>query len=127
LIAGSEADQSVNETVFERLHQAVEDRLHAGSLTVVDATNTEWMQRTQLVAQGRRCGRPVVAIVLDLPQEVCLARNAARPRRVRPGVVRQQLADLRHTGADLDLEGFAAVYRLRSETDVEAVRIRVAS
>lgn len=113
--------------MFERLHQAVEDRLHAGRLTVVDATNTEWMRRAELLARGRRFGRPVVAIVLDLPEEVCLMRNAARLRRVRPGVVRQQLADLRHTGADLDLEGFTAVYRLRSEADVEAAQVSVVS
>ena len=67
----------------------------AGRLTVVDATNTQPWARGQLLSMARRAGRPTVAIVLDLPLDVCLERNALRAgRRVPPGIVRRQHREL---------------------------------
>ncbi|TMD67463.1 MAG: phosphatase, partial [Chloroflexi bacterium] len=43
-----EADQDVNDAVFEDLRRRVDDRLGAALLTVVDATNTDWMRRSEL-------------------------------------------------------------------------------
>ena len=110
----SEADQRITTTVFERLHEIVDSRLRRALLTVVDATNTDWMHRANLIGAGRRHARPVVAIVLDLPISVCLARNAARARSVLAPVVRQQVAEVARDRDRFDLEGFAAVYRLSS-------------
>jgi protein phosphatase len=67
-----------------------------------------------------------VAIVLDLPATLVLARNATRPGRIVPeGAVRRQLDDLarslRH--GDLEADGFAAVHHLRSATEVDAVTL----
>ena len=42
-IGESESDQRANQDVFERLQALVQDRLAAGVLTIIDATNTDWM------------------------------------------------------------------------------------
>src|SRR2546421_12326007 len=63
--------------VFVELHRRVQARLDGGRLAVVDATNTDWMWRAQLVADARANGRPAMAIVFNLPADVCLARHAA--------------------------------------------------
>ena len=125
LIAGDESDQGANDVVFERMHQAVEERAAAGLLTVIDATNTRGPARSEIGWHAHRHHRPLVAIVLEVPAETCLHRNAARIRPVPNRVIRQQVADLRHLDADLELEGYEAIHVFRSEAEVDAARILI--
>ncbi len=118
-------DAPSDDGVFAELHRRVQARLAAGLLTVVDATNTDWMWRAQLLTDARRDGRPAIAIVFHLPLEVCLARNAARSRTVPASVIRRQVADVTRDFERLDLEGFAAVYLLRSVANVDAVSLDI--
>jgi len=126
VLAGDEADQRATEVAFVRLHQWLDARLSRGAIAVVDATNTEWMRRASLIRRAREAGRPVVAIVLDLPLDVCLSRNAARGRRVRAAVIRRQHAELRRDLDRLDLEDFNAVHVLRSQDEIEQVIVGIA-
>jgi len=123
--AGDEADQQATDAAFARLHQWLDARLAAGALAVVDATNVEWMRRTELVRRARQHGRSATAIAFDLPLERCLARNAARSRSVRAAVVRRQHDELRRGLDRLDLEGFTAVYVLRSDGEIEGAIVQI--
>ena len=80
LLAGDEADQRVTDAAFELLHMAVEHRLEAGVLTVVDATNLDRLSRATPLDLARRFQRPAVAVVFALPAELCLHRNRTRQR-----------------------------------------------
>ena len=127
-ISGDEADQHASRAAFARLHRALARRLDLGQLTVVDATNVERSARRALLARAAAAGVPAVAIVLDLPMAVVLARNAARTQRVvNETVVLHQLDRLRSTldvsGAGLRAEGFADVVLLRDLREVELVRL----
>jgi predicted kinase len=124
-LAGDEADQHATDVAFDRLHQWLDARLAAGSLAVVDATNVEWMRRSELVRRARQRGRPAIAIAFDLPLDVCLARNASRQRTVRAAVIRRQHDELRRSLERLDLEGFSAVHVLRTEAEIEAVALEI--
>jgi predicted kinase len=124
-LRGDEADQRATDAAFGRLHEWVEARLAAGSLAVVDATNVEWMRRAELVSRARHHGRPAIAIVLDVPLELCLARNAARPRTVRAVIIRRQHDELRRSLDRLDLEGFSAVHVLNTEAEIERVAVQI--
>jgi protein phosphatase len=119
------SDATSDEVVFAELHRLLQARLAAGLLTAVDATNTDWMWRGALLTDARRDGRPAIAIVFHLPLEVCLARNAARSRTVPASVIRRQIADVAQDVERLDIEGFAAVYVLRSVADVDAVSLDI--
>lgn len=129
IVSGDEADQGATHAAFGRLHRELARRLAAGQLTVVDATSVEPSWRRALLARAAAAGIPATAIVLDLPAETVLARNAARrPRVVDEAVVRHHLARLR---ASLDgpappllREGFAQVVVLRDPIEVDRVRIR---
>jgi protein phosphatase len=91
---------------------------------VVDATNVERWARERLLAVARRQGRPAAAIVLDLPLEVCLERNAARSdRRVPPVAVRRQHAAMRASVAGLAGEGFELVWRFSSAEAVSSASV----
>lgn len=122
LIAGDEADQSATQPAFRRLHADLHRRLAEGRTTLVDATNVTAFARRSLVRIAARHGRAAVAIVLDLPPELVLARNATRDGRIVPeATVRRQLADLARSlrRGELEGEGFAAVHHLRLASDVD--------
>lgn len=116
IVADDPADQRASRAAFELLHLAARRRLERGRLTVVDATSVSRAARTGLLGLARSTRRPAVAIVLDPPLAVCLARNAARADRpVAEEVIRRQHAELRRSLAVEDRlanEGFAGVHRL---------------
>jgi len=124
-LAGDEGDQHATDAAFARLHQWLDARLAAGALSVVDATNVEWMRRTELVRRARQQGRSAIGITFDLPLDLCLARNAARSRSVRAAVIRRQHDELRRGLDRLDLEGFTAVYVLRNQAEIEGAVVEI--
>ncbi len=124
LVADDENDQSATPEAFELLHYIVGKRLKAGRLTVVDATNVQPDARKQLVAVAREYDVLPVAIVLDVPESVCVARNATRPDRdFGAHVIRRQRDQLRRGLKGLQREGFRTVHTLRGEGEISDVRI----
>jgi protein phosphatase len=124
LVADDEADQAATGDAFDVLHFIARKRLGAGRLTVVDATNVQREAREPLVALARETHCLPVAIVLDLPNNLCLERNQARAdRSFGPHVVRQQNAQLRRSIRSLKREGFRGVYVLSSLEQVDAATI----
>jgi protein phosphatase len=126
LVSGDEANQKVSRVAFSILHRDLERRLLAGQLTVVDATNVDPRNRRELIRRADEAGLPVVALVLDLPPAIVLARNATRSRQVDEEVVRWQLERVRTTAADgvLAGEGCATVWIGRTLEAMDGVLIR---
>ena len=125
LLAGDESEQRVTDAAFKRLDRWLEARLEAGTLAVVDATTLDWMRRAELIGRARRRGRQAVAIAFGLPLDLCLARSAARQRRVRAAIIRRQYDELGLSLDRLDLEGFSAVHVLRSDAEIERVALEI--
>ncbi len=71
----------VTKDAFEALNYIAAKRLANGRLTVIDATNVKPQDRQQYVQLARQYHALPVAIVLDLPEAVCQARNEARADR----------------------------------------------
>ena len=124
LVSDDENDQTVTNDAFEALHFIAAKRLAAGKLTVVDATNVQFEARKPLVALAREYHCLPVAIVLDLPEKVCLAHNEKRAdRNFGPHVVRGQARQLRQSKKRLKREGFRHVFFLDSEEVIDSVEI----
>ncbi|MEV6588984.1 polynucleotide kinase-phosphatase [Streptomyces acidicola] len=121
LVADDENDQSASRDAFEVLHYIAGKRLAAGRRTVVDATSVQQESRRQLVDLAKKYDVLPIAIVLDVPEEVCAERNAGRtdradmPRRVIQRHTRELRRSLRH----LEREGFRKVHVLRGVEAVE--------
>ncbi|MFF7093325.1 polynucleotide kinase-phosphatase [Streptomyces rubradiris] len=121
LVSDDENDQGATRDAFDVLHYIAGKRLAAGRRTVVDATSVQQDSRRQLIELARKHDVLPIAIVLDLPEEVCAERNAARadradlPRRVIQRHVRELRRSLRH----LEREGFRKVHVLRGAEEVE--------
>jgi protein phosphatase len=124
LVADDENDQAATPAAFELLNFIVGKRLAGGRLTVVDATNVQPDARRSLVALAREHDVLPVAVVLDVPERVCIARNAARPDRdFGPQVVRRQHDQLRRGLRGLGREGFRVVHTLRGEEEAGAATL----
>jgi protein phosphatase len=124
LVANDEGDQTASAAAFEVLHLVAAKRLERALLTVVDATNVQPEARAPLVALAQRYRVPPVAIVLDLPEQLCEARSRARSQRVVAAhVIRRQYVQLQLSLGELAREGFRDVHLLRSEAAVAAVSI----
>ncbi len=124
LVSDDENDQSATNDAFDVLHFIASKRLAAGRLTVVDATNVQEAARKPLVALAREFHVLPVAIVLNLPERVCEARNRDRPDRdFGPHVVRRQSQDLRRSLRGLQREGFRYVHVLTTPEEADAVTI----
>lgn len=126
LVADDVNDQSASEAAFDALHYVAGIRLAAGRVTVVDATNVQQAGRAKLVALARKHHVQTVAIALDVPEAVCLARNAQRPDRdFGAHVVKRHRNELRRSLRGLAREGFRRVHVLRSVEEVDAAEIVV--
>ncbi|MFF9281796.1 polynucleotide kinase-phosphatase [Streptomyces griseosporeus] len=126
LVSDDENDQSATRDAFDVLHYIAGKRLAAGRRTVVDATSVQSEARKQLIDLARQYDVLPIAIVLDVPEEVCAERNAARtdradmPRRVIQRHIRELRRSLRH----LEREGFRKVHVLRGVEEIENATIR---
>ena len=129
LVSDDESNQSVSREAFEIVHFIAERRLSVGRLTVIDATSVQPDARRPFIAMASKSNAVPVAIVFNLPEEVCLERDCQRPdRQVGPEVIRRQReAMLRHLH-NLEREGFQIVYTVSSpeeadETVIETHRL----
>jgi predicted kinase len=126
MVADDPNDQGATDAAFELLHTALGLRLAAGRLSVVDATNVERWARGRILAVARRLGRPASALVLAVPFDVCMTRNATRTdRRLPEAVLRRQQSWLHDSIPSLPGEGFAPVWVLSSVAEVDAIEIEV--
>ncbi len=122
LIADDENNQRVTPDAFEVLNLIVAKRLRYGRLTVVDATNVQPESRMRLLSLAKRYHAPAIAIVLDMPEELCLARHRQRTdRHFAEQVIQLQHAQLRDSIDRMEKEGFKRVFVLGSEEEVAAV------
>lgn len=125
LVADDENDQSASRDAFDVLHYIAGKRLAAGRLTVVDATHVQAESRRQLIRLAREHDVLPIAVVLDLPEDVCVERNARRPDRagMPARVVQRHRRELRRSLRGLEREGFRKVHVLRGQEEVDAAEV----
>ncbi|MFF4301968.1 polynucleotide kinase-phosphatase [Streptomyces sp. NPDC001601] len=125
LVSDDENDQGATKDAFDVLHYIAGKRLAAGRRTVVDATSVQQDSRRQLIDLAKRYDVLPIAIVLDVPEEVCAERNAARtdradmPRRV----IQRHIRELRRSVRHLEREGFRKVHVLRGVGEIESATV----
>ncbi|MFK0105758.1 polynucleotide kinase-phosphatase [Streptomyces sp. NPDC091217] len=125
LVSDDENDQSATKDAFDVLHYIAGKRLAAGRRTVVDATSVQQESRKQLIDLARQYDVLPIVIVLDVPEEVCAERNAARvdradmPRRV----IQRHIRELRRSIRHLEREGFRKVHILRGVEEIESATV----
>ncbi|MCZ4096834.1 MULTISPECIES: polynucleotide kinase-phosphatase [Streptomyces] len=125
LVSDDENDQGSSRDAFEVLHYIAGKRLAAGRLTVIDATSVQSESRKQLIGLARQYDVLPIAIVLDVPEQICAERNAARPDRagMPKHVVQRHQRELRRSLRGLEREGFRKVHILRGTEEIDDAEI----
>ncbi len=122
LVSDEENSQAATNDAFDVLYYIAGKRLKSGLLTVIDATNVQKEARKALIELGRTYHCLPVAIVLDIPEEICEERNKNRPDRNFGGhVIRQQKHQLKQSIRGLKDEGFRHIYVLKSVEEIDAI------
>ena len=120
LVSDDESDQASTNAAFDVLHYVAAKRLESGRLCVVDATNVQPTARKALINLAKAHHTLAVAIVLDVSESTCIARNASRPdRQFGPHVLRNQRSQLRRSMQGLRREGFSRVAHLDEDAIAE--------
>jgi len=124
-VAGEAADQTATPAAFALAHERVEDRLRRRRLAVLDATSLTPRARAVAIDLAARHHLPAVAIVLDVPTDVCVRQDAARADRRRVGrrVIDTHATALRAALETLPREGFRAVHHLRGARQPASRRV----
>ncbi|MEM7579173.1 MAG: polynucleotide kinase-phosphatase [Cyanobacteria bacterium P01_A01_bin.80] len=125
LVSNDENSQDASKDAFDILHYIAHKRLAAAKLTVIDATNVLKEDRKYYVNLAREYHCLPVAIVLNLPENVCHQRNQQRPdRQFGSYVVQRHVQNLRRSLRGLQKEGFRHVYVLNSIEEIAAVEVK---
>ena len=117
LVCDDENDQTASRDAFQILRWIVQARLARGRLTVVDATNVLAASRKSLIAMAARHARPVVAIVLDLPEQ-------SGGRNLPAEIIQKQISELKASLPELASEAYENVYVLETRAALDAVQIQ---
>ena len=115
LISDDENNQLVTAQALKTLYYVANKRLALGLLTVIDATNVQKEARASVLRLAKEQNCHAVAIVLDVPEKLCMERNEQRPDRNFGGhVITRQGEQLRRSIRHLQKEGFRLVYVLKT-------------
>ena len=127
LVSDDENDQSATESAFTLLNLIASERLKNRKLTVIDATNVQQGARKALIDLAKREHSLLHAIVLDVPEGECAARNERREDRNLPAhAVRNQRNQFRRSLSGLRREGFQGVTVLKGQEEIDSVVIEQA-
>ena len=111
LLFDDPTEQRFQDLVFSNLRSMLRARLVARRpLNYVDATNLTPHDRHSWIKLAKDFGYEVQAVYCDVPLEVCLERNARRPRVVEDDVMRKMAAKLKPPAFE---EGFSKITVVR--------------
>jgi predicted kinase len=103
---GDAADQGDPKKVFEIFFERLENLLKADKDIVVDNINTKLDHRQQIIERAAKFQYTDIRLwVLDIPLDVCLARNKNRARQVPEEVIRRSFNTLTRYNQPMSSEG----------------------
>lgn len=94
VIGKNEEDQTCNYEVFKVAKVMTTYFLKQGIDVHIDATNLSVKNRSDFIKIARDLGIRVRAYCFNVPLDICLARNAARERKVPQGVIERQIKQI---------------------------------
>lgn len=122
LVSNDENSQAASADAFALARYITGLRLKNGLLTVIDATNVQEEARKDWVKVAREYHCLPTAIILNMPEKVCVERNAGRPgRNMGAHVIPQHISQLRRSFRKLKYEGFRQIIELRTPEEVDAI------
>jgi predicted kinase len=125
LVCDDERDQRFQTQAFALVHFLVEQRLSINRLCVVDSTALTAAARKTLLELARRFHVPAVVLLLDVPLDICLQRDAQRERTVGQAAIERQYSLFEQAKSSIRQEGFDQVIEL-SAPDMDSIQTEIA-
>lgn len=109
---GNAAEQGDREEVFNIFFQRLEELMTVGTDVIIDNTNLNPKQRKPILERAEQFGYKDVQLwLLDVPLDVCLARNKSRERVVPEDIIANMFNELNRSGRPKRLEGKVVIIR----------------
>lgn len=109
---GNAAEQGDKEEVFNLFFERLEELMKAGTDVIIDNTNLNPKQRKPILERAEQFGYTDVQLwLLDVPLDLCLARNKSRERIVPEDIVSNMFMELNRSGRPKRLEGKVVIIR----------------
>jgi predicted kinase len=115
MVCDDEENMAVHHQTYSLLQHIVRLRLSLGRFTVIDSTALERKHRIHYVSLAKDYHFHPVAILFDVPYELCVQQNERRDRRVPLEAIRHYHAMLQETKRSIWEEGFAEIFVLNAE------------
>jgi predicted kinase/diadenosine tetraphosphatase ApaH/serine/threonine PP2A family protein phosphatase len=124
MVADDPGAQAATEDAFALLHTWLDLRLKRRRFTVVDSTALKPSARDGLLNAAAKHRVPAYALVLDVPLEECVRRDAQRTdRSVGEQVIRRQYATFEQARREVGRDARLAGTRVLMPEEIERVRI----
>lgn len=109
---GDAAEQGDKEQVFKIFFERFDDALAKELDIIIDNTNLNPRQRKPILEKAQAAGYTDIQLwLLDVPLDVCLKRNASRPRVVPDDIVANMFMELNRSGRPQRTEGKLVLIR----------------
>jgi predicted kinase len=109
---GNAAEQGDKEEVFKVFFERFDDALAKELDIIIDNTNLNPRQRKPILERAQKANYSDVQLwLLDVPLDVCLKRNASRPRVVPDDIVANMFMELNRSGRPQRSEGKLVLIR----------------
>lgn len=113
---GNAAEQGDKEEVFAIFFKRLEELMHEGVDVIIDNTNLNPKQRKPILERAQQFGYSDVQLwLLDVPLELCLARNKMRERIVPEDIVANMFMELNRAGRPRRTEGKIVIIKPNKE------------
>lgn len=114
---------TISKEAFHMMDNVIEARCRLNKLTFIDATHLFSDDRKKYIALARKHHVPIVAVVLDIPQETLLERDEQREQPRGKKKVKQQYQNLKREKRSIKKEGFKSIYSINAEEEIGLVRM----
>ena len=128
MVSDNENCMGASGDAFEILYLVARKRLSRKLLTVVDATNVQDYARRRILELAHEFGASPVAIIFDIPPEVCVSRTLHRTDRpFGPDVVLEHYSEFQETMKVIQTEGFESIQVLGGVEEVQEAIVSITS
>ncbi|WP_019415155.1 polynucleotide kinase-phosphatase [Paenisporosarcina sp. TG20] len=113
---------SISAEAFMMMDSVIEARCRLNKLTFVDATHLHSEDRKRYIGLARKNNIPIVAIVLDIPENELLLRDEQRDKPRGKKRIKQQYQTFKRERSFIKKEGYLSVYTIKGTDNLEFTR-----
>jgi predicted kinase len=126
LVSNDENSLEASQDAFDVIHIVAGKRLSRRLFTVIDATSIKDFARRGILDIAAEYEAPSAAIILNVPEDVCIERTLRRSDRpFGAKVVKEHFMDFHRTLGSIYNEGFSYIYLLDGVDAIDRAQVQI--